>query len=111
MEETLGGNDTALGAPLTPADIARLVREEHAKIKAEEQAACSHARSATLIDGKTGLVRCDDCGLDYMCNKPHVGGASAVRPEPSPIELEAIEAMRKRALGGDTRPPMVGGEE
>ena len=85
------------GVALTAEQVRAMVRQENAAIKLEEQSACPHGRSAHLIDGKTGLVRCDDCGLEYMCNKPHVGGAAATRPEPSPVEMRAIEAAQERA--------------
>jgi hypothetical protein len=44
----------------TEEEVRRWVREERAAIKAEEQAACSHAISGTLHPDET--LTCDQCG-------------------------------------------------
>ena len=44
----------------TEEEVRQWVREERAVIKAEEQAACSHAISGT-VDSQ-GVITCDQCG-------------------------------------------------
>ena len=43
----------------TKDEVQAWVREEWARLEAEKQAACGHARSGTLRDQ---VVICDDCG-------------------------------------------------
>ena len=46
---------------VTEEEVRKWIREEHAAIKAEEQAACNHAVSGTYEpDG--GPLICDQCG-------------------------------------------------
>lgn len=47
---------------LTEEQIRAIISDEIDKKKEEKQEACNHSRSADLIDGKKGIIKCHDCG-------------------------------------------------
>ncbi len=64
--------------------VVRWVREEHARVTGERQAACDHARSGTMR-GDPPVVVCNDCDKELA----FTGGAGM-----SPVEQRGVDAMR-----------------
>lgn len=71
---------------LTEEQIRQIVRDERAKLLEEEQDACSHGKSATLVDGK---AVCDRCGKIVV----YVPGMGTGGYENSPIDKRRITAV------------------
>ncbi len=71
---------------LTEEQIRKIIRDERAKILEEEQDACSHGKSATLVDGE---ATCDRCGKIVV----YVPGMGTGGYENSPIDTRQIIAV------------------
>lgn len=77
--------------------LREVVREENEKLETEKQNACSHASSATLIDPKKGIVRCDDCGLvyDFKTAKSFKRNPDNIEQLP-PLMQKQLEALKQK---------------
>ena len=77
--------------------LREVVREENDKIETEKQTACSHTNSATLIDPKKGIIRCDDCALvyDLKMSESFKRNPDDIEQLP-PLMQRQLEALKQR---------------
>ncbi len=71
---------------LTEEQIRQIVRDERDKLREEEQDACTHGKSGTLVDGET---TCDRCGKIVV----YVPGMGTGGYKNSPIDTRQIIAV------------------
>ena len=78
------------------------VQEEADKRKIEEQQACDHRISATLIDSKAGIIRCDECGLIFDLKMAESFKSDSIDSEQLPPMMQKqIEALKQRKTNAE----------
>ena len=76
---------------LSEEQIRSIIRSEIDNKEKEKQEECNHSRSADLIDGKKGIIKCHDCGK--VGTKDDFGNS----PTEIPPRMQAqIDKMTKR---------------
>lgn len=70
------------------------MRDEHARIRAEQQEECDHER-AKIIDASTGLLRCDNCAAEFT-----YADMEGRAPDPEQLERDKAEVARLTRLAG-----------
>lgn len=74
---------------LTEGQIRNIIRGEIDKKEQEKQEECNHSRSADLIDGKKGIIRCNDCGKTG--NKDDFGDNPTEIPPKMKAQIEKLQ--------------------
>ena len=90
--------------PNSVKDLLReIVSEEADKRKAEEQRACDHRISATLIDSKKGIIRCDTCDLVFDLKMAESFKSNSADTEQLPPMMQKqIETLKQKKENAET---------
>ena len=71
---------------LSEEQIRSIIRSEIDNKEKEKQEECNHSRSADLIDGKKGIIKCHDCGK--VGNKNDFGDSPTEIPPRMKAQIE-----------------------
>lgn len=93
MEEEKLADALAKTTGLSKEDVRLLIREEINRKEEEKQEECDHSRSGKLIDGKKGIVRCNDCGKLIDMTEPSTSSSEI----PPRMKAQIEQMMKKRS--------------
>ncbi|KKL60347.1 hypothetical protein LCGC14_2206210 [marine sediment metagenome] len=83
--------------------LREIVSEEADKRETEKQTACNHRISATLIDPKNGIIRCDECSLVFDLKMAEsFKSDSADAEQLPPMMQKQIESLKQRKADADS---------